>query len=139
MLFGEYQHNLDEKSRVNFPAKLREDLGSRFIITKGLDNCLFVYSEQEWKGLEDKIRSLPLSKARNLQRFLFAGAVDVKPDGQGRIIIPANLREYAGIDREIVIIGASVRAEIWDRQRWEQSCKELTPDAVAEAMDELGF
>lgn len=139
MLIGEYQHSLDVKGRVNFPARLREGLGSRFFITKGLDECLFVYSEQEWAVLEDKIRALPLSKARGLQRFLFAGASEVEPDKQGRVLIPANLREYAGLDKDVMIIGASNRAEIWDRDRYLQSCDELTSEMVAEAMDELGF
>lgn len=139
MLIGEYQHNLDAKGRVNFPARLRESLGERFIITKGLDNCLFVYSQPEWAVLEDKIRMQPLSKARKLQRFLFAGAADVEPDKQGRVVIPANLREYAGLEKEVMIIGASIRAEIWNKARYEESCEELTADMVAEAMDELGF
>lgn len=139
MLIGEFQHSLDPKGRVNFPAKLREGLGARFIVTKGLDNCLFVYSEEEWAVLAEKIRGLPMSKARGLQRFLFAGAVDVEPDKQGRVLIPANLREYAGLTKDIMIIGASVRAEIWDVDRWQQSCDDLTPDMVAHAMDELGF
>lgn len=139
MLIGEYQHSLDEKGRVNFPAKLREGLGSRFIITKGLDQCLCVYSEEEWKVLEDKIRALPVSKSRDLQRFLFAGASDVIPDKQGRVVIPLNLREYAGLCKDVMIIGASVRAEIWDKDRWLKSCAEVTPEAIAEAMDSLGF
>lgn len=139
MLIGEYQHGMDVKGRVSFPAKLREGLGARFIVTKGLDNCLFVYSESEWQELEEKIRALPMSKARGLQRFFFAGAVDVEPDKQGRVLIPANLREYAGLSKDIMIIGASVRAEIWDKDRYEQSCSELTAEMVEEAMDELGF
>lgn len=139
MLIGEYQHSLDEKGRVNFPAKLRDGLGPRFIITKGLDKCLCVYSEEEWKVLEDKIRTLPVSKSRELQRFLFAGASDVVPDKQGRVVIPANLREYAGLDKDIMIIGVSVRAEIWDKDRWLESCEKLTPDMIAEEMDNLGF
>ena len=139
MLIGEYTHSLDAKGRVNFPAKLREGLGPKFIITKGLDNCLFVYSEEEWLVLEDKIRTLPMSKSRTLQRFLFAGAVDVEPDKQGRVLIPANLREYAGLDKDIMIIGASVRAEIWDKKRWEDSLSGLTAEMMAQAMDDLGF
>ncbi len=139
MLIGEYQHSLDEKGRVNFPAKLREGLGSRFIITKGLDKCLCVYSEDEWQILEDKIRALPVSKSRQLQRFLFAGAADVVPDKQGRVVIPQNLRDYAGLDKEVMVIGASVRAEIWDKEHWLESCGELTADMMAEAMDNLGF
>lgn len=139
ILIGEYQHNLDDKGRVNFPAKLRDSLGNRFIITKGLDKCLCVYSEDEWRVLEDKIRALPVSKSRQLQRFLFAGAADVVPDKQGRVVIPSNLRDYAGLDKEVMVIGASVRAEIWDKDRWLASCEEMTPDMMAEAMDDLGF
>ena len=110
MLIGEYQHTLDPKGRVNFPARLRESLGSTFIITKGLDNCLYVYSMEEWKVLEDKIRALPMSKSRNLQRFFFAGAAEAEPDKQGRVLIPAHLREYAGLTKDVTVIGASVRA-----------------------------
>lgn len=139
MLIGEFQHSLDAKGRVIFPAKLREGLGSRFIITKGLDECLFVYSKEEWKSLEDRIRTLPISKSRTLQRFLFAGAADVEPDKQGRVLIPANLREYAELSRDVVVVGASTRAEIWDKAKWEKNCEELTPEMVASAMDELGF
>ncbi|MEG0900024.1 MAG: division/cell wall cluster transcriptional repressor MraZ [Bacilli bacterium] len=139
MLIGEYAHNLDAKGRVNFPSKLREDLGESFIVTKGLDNCLFVYSISEWKILEDKIRSLPMSKSRNLQRFMFAGAIEVQTDKQGRIIIPSNLREYAGLTKEIMIVGASVRAEIWDKESYDKINETLTADMIAQAMDDLDF
>lgn len=139
MLIGEYLHTLDNKGRVNFPARLREPLGENFIITKGLDNCLFVYPLDEWRVLEEKIRQLPMSKSRGLQRFLFAGAIEVETDKTGRVIIPANLREYAGLTKDVMIIGASVRAEIWDADRYNQSCEELTSDMVAAAMDDLGF
>lgn len=139
MLIGEYNHSLDVKGRVNFPSKLREDLGERFILTKGLDGCLFVYSMPEWAILEEKIKSMPLSKARTFQRFLFASAIEVTVDKQGRIVIPSNLREYAGLDKDVVIIGASVRAEIWDQKKWEESCRQLTPEMIEETMDELGF
>jgi len=139
VLIGEYAHSLDTKGRVNFPAKLREGLGAHFFITKGLDGCLFVYPEEEWKVLEEKIRQLPMSKGRKLQRFFFAGAAELEPDKQGRVLIPPSLREYAGLDRDVMIVGTLVRAEIWDKQRWEDSCSELTADMVAEAMDELEF
>ena len=139
MLIGEYQQTLDPKGRVNIPARLRESLGSTFIITKGLDNCLYVYSMEEWKVLEDKIRALPMSKSRNLQRFFFAGAAEAEPDKQGRVLIPAHLREYAGLTKDVTVIGASVRAEIWDSERYQSSCEELTSDSIAESMDELGF
>lgn len=139
MLIGEYQHNLDPKGRVFIPAHFREELGEHFIVTKGLDNCLFVYSAKEWELLEEKIRALPLSKARSLQRFFFAGAADLTADKQGRMLIPQNLREYASLTKDVMIIGASNRVEIWDKQRWDDMCASITPESVAEAMDELGF
>ncbi len=139
MLIGEFSHALDVKGRVNFPVKLREDLGDRFILTRGLDNCLFVYSQTEWALLSDKINALPLSKSRGLKRFLFAGACEVEPDKQGRIVIPANLREYAHLEKDVMIVGASNRAEIWDKAAWDEICMGLSADSIAEAMDELGF
>lgn len=139
MLIGTFQHSLDVKGRVNFPAKLREGLGERFIITRGLDGCLFVYNEDEWKVMEAKINSLPLSKGRKLQRFFFPGATDVEPDKQGRVLIPSHLREHAMLSKEIVIIGVSTRAEIWDKERWEANDAELTDDLAIETMDEIGF
>lgn len=140
MLIGEYQHSLDSKGRVNFPAKLREDLGESFILSKGLgDECLFVYSNEEWDKLTQKLNNLPLSKARALQRFLFAGATQVQPDKQGRILIPQNLRQYAKLQKDLVIVGASNRAEIWDQEKWEQMCGEVTSEMIAQTMDELDF
>jgi MraZ protein len=118
---------------------MREEMGDSFIVTKGLDNCLFAYRMSEWKELEERTRSLPTSKARSIQRFLFAGAAEVQPDKQGRVLIPQNLREYAGLTEEVTIVGVSTRAEIWDAARWAQSNAQLTSESVAEAMDELGF
>ncbi len=139
MLIGEYPHSLDEKGRVFIPARLREELGGRFIATKGLDGCLFVYSLEEWKLLEEKIRAMPLSKARNLQRFFFAGAAELESDKQGRVLLPANLREYAALARDVMIIGASNRVEIWDKQRWAELNESVTAESVVEAMETLGF
>src|SRR5690554_3808910 len=113
MLIGEFQHNIDPKGRISIPSRFRVDLGERFIVTKGLDNCLFVYSLDEWGRLEEKIKALPLARSRDLQRFFFSGACEVETDKQGRILIPNNLRTYAGLERDAMIIGASVRAEIW--------------------------
>lgn len=138
-LMGSFCHNVDIKGRMNFPTKLREVLGEKFIITKGLDNCLFVYSEEEWAALEKKIKALPLSRGRTLQRFFFSGAGEVEADKQGRIIIPQHLREYAEITKDVIIIGASNRAEIWDKLRWEKQNEEVTQEMLEEAMDELGF
>ena len=139
MLIGEYAHTLDVKGRVNFPAKLLTDLGDRFILSKGLDGCLFVYSAEEWGNLERKIKELPLPKSRPLQRYFFAGAAEVEVDKQGRIVIPQKLREHAGLEKDVMIIGASSRAEIWDKERWNLSCEELTAETIESAMEELGF
>lgn len=139
MLIGEYAHTLDVKGRVNFPAKLLTDLGDRFILSKGLDGCLFVYSAEEWGNLERKIKELPLSKSRPLQRYFFAGAAEVEVDKQGRIVIPQKLRDHAGLEKDVMIIGASSRAEIWDKERWNLSCEELTAETIESAMEELGF
>ncbi len=137
MLIGEYQHNIDPKGRVIVPSKFREDLGDRFYITKGLDGCLFVLSPQEWTKLQEKISSMPVSKARGIQRFFFSGAVEAEPDRQGRILVPQTLREYAGLKRDITFIGASSRAEIWDSARWNEFNSTLTQDSIAEVMDSL--
>lgn len=139
MLIGEYEHSLDVKGRVNFPAKLLTDLGEQFILCKGLDGCLFVYSLAEWDVLEKKIKELPLSKSRTLQRFFFAGAAQVDIDKQGRIVIPAKLREYAELEKEIMIIGASSRAEIWNKDNWTRGCENVTAETIEQAMEELGF
>lgn len=139
MLIGEYSHSLDEKGRVNFPVKLRASLGEEFILTKGLDGCVFVYAKNEFERLEEKIRQLPMSKARDLQRFLFSGAVCVNSDKQGRVLIPQNLRDYADLVKDITIIGASSRAEIWNKDAWEKRCTALSSESISDAMDELGF
>lgn len=139
MLTGQYTHSIDAKGRVNFPAKLREELGERFIITRGLDNCLFVYSVDEWDQLAPKLHELPISKSAPLNRFFFAGAAEAEPDKQGRVLLPAHLREYAGLDRDVTIAGVSNRAEIWDSERWEKQNEQLTAQSIATAMDELGF
>lgn len=139
MLIGEYQHNIDPKGRVIVPAKFREDLGECFYVTKGLDGCLFVLSPTEWGRLQAKIMAMPISKARGLQRFFFSGAAEVEPDKQGRILIPQQLRDYAHITRDVTVIGASTRAEIWDTESWNAFNSALTEDSIAEAMDMLEF
>lgn len=119
------------------PAKFREDLGERFYVTKGLDGCLFVLSPDEWARLQDKVKAMPISKARGLQRFFFSGAAEVEPDKQGRILIPQTLRDHAKLTRDVTVIGASSRAEIWDSARWSEFNSNLTEDSIAEAMDLL--
>ncbi|QNO16297.1 division/cell wall cluster transcriptional repressor MraZ [Alkalicella caledoniensis] len=122
MFLGEFQHNLDTKGRIIVPAKFRDDLGEKFILTRGLDNCLFVYPHNEWAIMEEKLKKLPLTKAdaRAFVRFFFSGATECELDKQGRILIPANLREYSKIDKDAVIIGVSNRVEIWSKENWEK-------------------
>ena len=121
VFIGEYQHTLDPKGRVIMPSKFRDGLGESFVVTKGLDNCLFVYPQGEWEELERKLRILPLTSkdARAFTRFFFSGATECELDKQGRILIPANLREYAGLDKDLIIIGVASRIEIWGKERWE--------------------
>ena len=143
MFIGEYQHNIDPKGRVFMPAKFREELGDKFVVTKGLDNCLFVYPEEEWKNLEQKLRTLPLTskEGRAFIRFFFAGAAECEADKQGRILIPSNLRGHASLEKELSIIGVSTRVEIWDREAWETYNGESSMDqeAIIEKMAELGI
>jgi len=126
MFMGEFQHNIDEKGRIIVPVKFRESLGKTFIVTRGLDQCLFVYSLEEWSILEKKLKRLPLTKkdARAFTRFFFSGAVESTVDRQGRINIPAPLRQYAALEKECVVIGVSNRIEFWSRDIWEQYFQE---------------
>ena len=143
MLIGEYAHNIDAKGRVIVPAKFRDGLGDKFVLTKGLDGCLFAYSKEEWANFEEKIKSLPLTNkdARAFVRFFFAGAVECEIDKQGRTLIPPMLREYAGLSKDIVIIGVSNRVEIWSQDKWDSysEAEDLEADELAEKMAMLGI
>ena len=136
---GEYQHTLDAKGRLFIPAKLREQLGDGFVVTKGLDECLFLYPQKAWVELEQKIRQLPMSKSRGLQRFFLSSAADVTVDRQGRIVIPTTLRSYANLEHDVVVIGVGERAELWDARRWNAYTDDLDCESIAQAMEELGF
>lgn len=143
MLMGEYFHAVDSKGRIILPAKFREELGDEFIITKGLDNCLFVYGKREWAILEEKLKRLPLAKpeARAFVRFFFAGAAELGCDKQGRVLLPNNLREYASLNKDVVVIGVSNRIEIWDSAAWEAYNEQVAPSVtqIAETMADLGI
>jgi len=123
---GEYQHSIDEKGRLTIPAKFREELGEKFLVTRGLDNCLFVYPMEEWKVLEAKLKALPFTRAdaRAFTRFFFSGATECELDKQGRVNIPASLRQHASLDKDCVVIGVSNRVEIWSRTLWETYSEE---------------
>ena len=143
MLMGEYQHNMDGKGRVIIPAKFRDELGDNFVATRGLDNCLFVYPMQEWSILEEKLSSLPLTSknARTFARFFFSGATECKLDKQGRMSIPSNLRDYASLKKELVIIGLSSRIELWAKENWNKYMEDAedSSEDIAAAMEELGI
>ena len=143
MFIGEYEHSLDAKGRVIMPVKLRDDIGEKFIITKGLDGCLFAFSQDEWKNFETKLKSLPLTNknARDFVRFFLSGAVECEIDKQGRFLIPANLREYATLEKDAVIIGVGTRIEIWNKANWKQysSDENISADEIAENMTMLGI
>jgi MraZ protein len=143
MFMGEYQHSLDSKGRLIIPAKFREELGENAVMTRGLDNCLFLFPQSEWMVLEEKLKTLPLTKAtaRQFVRFLFSGATECDLDKQGRITIPQNLRDYAKVDKDVVVIGVSNRIEIWSRDRWEQYMQEAEDayEEIAENIVELGI
>ena len=139
MFIGEFYHSFDEKGRVNFPAKLREELGEQFVITKGLDGCLSAYSMEKWEHISKIVDGLPQAKARDLKRFMFSSAAVVNPDKQGRVLVPQTLRSYAKMTKDIAVIGASDHVELWDKEKWIELNSEMSSDDIAAAMDELGF
>ena len=122
MLMGEFHHNIDEKNRLVIPSKFRSELGEQFIITRGLDKCLFIYSMNEWNKLVSKLNTLPFTQknARNFTRFFLSGAINAEFDRSGRVSITSPLIEYADINKECVIIGASDRLEIWSKESWDK-------------------
>lgn len=143
MFMGEYQHTLDDKGRIIVPAKFRDALGGQCVVTRGLDQCLFLYSESEWSVMEEKLRGLPLTQrdARAFVRFFFSGATDLEFDKQGRIVLPATLREYAGMTKDVVVIGVSTRVELWAKDIWERyvSEAETSFEAISEKIADLGI
>ena len=139
MLTGEYQHNMDLKGRVTVPSKFREDLGDKFYVCKGLDGCLFPalpgpMGQASGEGLRH-----PLAQGKGIQRYFFSGAAEVEPDKQGRILIPQSLREHAGLEKDVTVIGAAVRAEIWDTARWNAYNESQTDEAIEASMNLLDF
>lgn len=141
LLIGEYEHSLDVKGRIIMPAKFRDDIGDKFIVTKGLDGCLFAFSKEEWTKFEEKLSTLPISNkdARSFTRFFFAGAIDCELDKQGRFLISSNLREFAGFSKDVVIVGMNSRIEIWSKEKWNETNDNLSADDIAEKMEMLGI
>ncbi len=141
MFMGEYHHSIDNKGRMIVPSKFREELGEMFIITRGLDQCLFGYPLREWALIEDKLKGLPLTKkdARAFTRFFFSGATESELDKQGRINIPAPLLQYAKLEKECVVLGVSNRIEIWSKQIWEDYFSESEESFAEIAENMIGF
>ena len=143
MFMGEYSHTIDTKGRLIIPSKFREELGETFVVTTGLDGCLFVFSDEEWKAFEIKLKSLPLTNknARQFARFFVAGATPCELDKQGRILLPATLREFAGLEKDVVLTGMLNRIEIWSKEKWNEnnSLDDVAMDEIAEQMTDLGF
>lgn len=140
---GEYQHSLDEKGRMIIPAKFRDALGPTFVVTRGLDHCLFVYPMSEWTVMEQKLKTLSLMKsdARAFTRFFFSGAVECELDKQGRVNIPNNLREHAKLEKDCVVIGVSTRVEVWSKEAWEVYSRQSEDsfNEIAEKLVDLNF
>ncbi len=141
MFIGEYRHSIDEKGRLIVPAKLREKLGREFIATKGLDKCLYLYPMDEWKNVEDQLREKVMTDpdSRKIVRFFLAGAVPCELDKQGRVLLPAQLREFAGIDKDVVLAGMLTRLEIWDEKNWTEANTVGDMDEMARAMADMGI
>lgn len=143
MFIGEYQHSVDPKKRLALPSKFRKELGTRVVVTRGLDKCLFVYPIKTWKDLAEKLGTLPMGEAstRSFVRLMLAGAVDSDVDNQGRILLPDYLKEYAGLDRSVTVAGLFNRLEIWDEQSWKtyRNKAEENSAEVAEQLGKLGI
>lgn len=144
MFIGEYEHTVDAKGRVIMPVKLREEMGEKFIVTKGQEGCLFAYSQNEWKNFEEKLKSLPSYTNKNVRdfiRYFLSGAVECELDKQGRFLIPSNLRNHAMLDKDVVIIGVGTKIEIWDRKEWKRYSNDdnISADEIAENLSNLGI
>ncbi len=142
MFIGEYNHTVDEKGRLIIPAKFRDELGDEFVVTKGLDGCLFAYDKTEWGVLEAKLRALPLTNkdARAFSRYMLAGAAQVEIDKQGRALVPMVLRAFAGIEKDVVLIGVGGRIEIWNKDKWNDiNLGADDGELLAEKMENLGI
>ncbi len=141
MFMSEYNHTIDAKGRLIIPAKFRDCLGQEFVVSKGMDGCLFVYANDDWNAFEQKLTSLPLinKEARQFSRFFLAGAAQVELDKQGRILLPAHLREFAGLDKDVILVGVGSRVEIWSKEKWDAISEDADMDNIAASMAGLGL
>lgn len=143
MLIGEYKHALDPKKRLSVPSKLRKEIGERAVLTRGLESCLFLFSMTEWEQLAQKISQLPMGQkdSRGFARLLLSGASEVELDQLGRVLIPDYLRDYAGLQKAVIVAGVGKRLEIWDETKWNAYKQHLESngDAIAEKLGEIGM
>ena len=141
MLIGEYYHNIDAKGRVIIPAKFREDLGDSFVVSKGSNSCINIYSAAEWQAFRIELLALRTPEASKLRHFFFSSAAPVELDAQGRILIPPTFREHAKLSKDLAIIGVSNHAEIWDKERWNAYISDpfFSSEEITRAMENLGF
>ena len=143
MFMGEYNHTIDPKGRLIVPAKFRETLGDKFVVTRGFDECLFAYDNEEWQKFEEKVRALPITNkdARKFTRFFLAGAAACEVDKQGRILLPGNLREYGALTKDVVLVGAGGHVEIWSKEKYDAAmdADDFNMDEIAANMESLGL
>lgn len=139
MLIGEYSYSMDEKGRLNFPARFREQMGKEFVVTRWLDECLVAFPQNEWERITGLLMSKSMVKTRDIQRFLFSAAEEVSPDKQGRILLGPTLRRHAKLEKEVTIIGVGNYAEIWDTAAWAAKQQALDSADIEAAMEELEF
>lgn len=141
MFMSEYSHTVDAKGRLIIPSKFRDQLGEEFVVSKGMDGCLFVYANDDWNAFEEKLTALPLinKEARSFARFFLAGAAQVELDKQGRILLPSNLREFANLEKDVVLVGVGSRIEIWSKENWENASGNENMDDITKAMESLGL
>ena len=141
MFMGEYNHTIDAKGRLIIPSRFRELIGEEFVLTRGLAGCLSIYTMDEWVAFEEKLRALPLTNkdARTFSRFFVAGATTCQLDKQGRILVPQTLRQFAGLEKDVVLTGNLNRIEVWSKEKWSENCNYDDMDSIAESMQNIGI
>lgn len=141
MFMGRYNHTMDPKGRLSIPSKYREILGDEFVVSKGMDGCLFVYANEDWKAFETKLAALPIinEEARQFKRFFLSGAQYVTLDKQGRILMPQDLRDFAALEKDVVLAGMGDRIEIWSLENWEANSSQVDINQISQGLASLGF
>lgn len=139
MFIGEYSYAIDDKGRLNFPSKFKDQMGESFVVTRWLDDCLVAFPEQEWERIHALLAEKSIVKSRDVQRFLYAGAAEASPDKQGRILLPSHLRTHASLEKEVTLIGVGSHVEIWNTAAWQAMNERLRSGPIAAAMEELEF